>query len=74
MKFLKGFKEGFKEFGEAITAIINFILLLIVYLIGVGITTIIARISKQKLLDLNFRDKRKSYWIKHKEGDFNKQF
>ena len=75
MKFFKGFKDGFKEFGETITSIVNFFLLLIVYIIGVGITSLIAKATKQKLLELNFKDGRKTYWIKHKEDvDFSKQF
>ena len=40
---LKEFKKGFEEFSSNITIIINSILLTLVYLIGIGITSIIAK-------------------------------
>ncbi|MBT3940945.1 hypothetical protein HOD83_02455 [Candidatus Woesearchaeota archaeon] len=75
MNFVQGVKDGFKEFGERVTSVVNFVLLLIVYVIGVGITTILAKITKQKLLDFSFKDGRDSYWVDHKEEvDYTKQF
>lgn len=50
-KFFKGFKKGMKDFGNNISLIINSILLTIVYLIGVGITSIIAKLSEKSFLD-----------------------
>ena len=63
--FFKGFYEGMKKFGANIVAIINFILLLPVYLLGVGISSIGAKIIGKRFLNLNkFDNKIKSYWIK----------
>ena len=60
MSLIKEFKEGFKDFGSNITIIVNTILLIIIYLIGVGITSITAKIFKKKFLyELNSN---KSYW------------
>jgi hypothetical protein len=58
-QFFKGFKESFKEFGESIAGIINVVLLSIVYFIGVGITSIIAKVSGKHFLDMKTK---KSYW------------
>ncbi len=55
-----GFKRGFKDFGENISIIINSVLLSIVYLVGVGITSIIAKIAKKEFLETKM--KRESYW------------
>ena len=61
-KFIKGFKEGQKEFGDAIAAIINSILLTIVYVFGVGITSIFARLFGKKFLDADIDKNVKTYW------------
>lgn len=66
--FVKGFKLGFKNFGHNVTKIVNFILLVPVYFIGVGLTSIIAKLSKKKFLDLNMKGK--TYW---KEKKLEKQ-
>ena len=49
MSFVKGLKEGFHDFGNGITNIVNFILLSIVYFIGVALTSIIAKIIGKPL-------------------------
>lgn len=66
--FVKGFKNGFKNFGHNVTNIVNFALLLMVYFIGVGLTSLIAKLSKKKFLELN--QKGKTYW---KERNLGKQ-
>lgn len=66
--FVKGFKTGFKNFGYKVTNIVNFILILIVYAIGVGTTSIIAKLSGKKFLEL--KPKGKTYW---KERNLKKQ-
>jgi len=63
--FFRGFREGFKGFAFKVTDAINFVLLFFVYFIGVGITSIIAKIFGKHFLDLKFKDK-KSYWVKRK--------
>jgi len=73
----KGFANGFKGFGQIITNIINFVLLCIVYFIGVGITSIIVKISGKHFLDM--KTKKYSYWVKlnlskKKFEDYYRQF
>ena len=60
IELLKDIKAGTKIFGDDIASIVNFLLLTFVYFLGVGITSIIARISGKNFLDL--REKRGSYW------------
>jgi len=56
------FKEGFTDFNHIIMDTVNFVLLSIVYLFGVGPITIIARLSGKRFLDLNPKGSDKSYW------------
>ncbi len=77
-KVFKGFKKGMKDFGDCITIIVNTVLLLIVYLIGVGITSIVAKIIGKKFLD-KYPANEKSYWTdinikKESIEDYHKQF
>ncbi len=60
--FFKGFKKGMSDFGQNITIIVNSILLTIVYIIGIGITSIIAKIFKKHFLDTKISKEKKSYW------------
>lgn len=60
--FFIGVKEGTKLFGETISGIVNFILLSFVYFIGVGVTSIIAKLSKKRFLELKISEKEKTYW------------
>lgn len=60
-EFLRGFGSGVRLFSETISIIVNCILLTLVYLIGVGITSISAKIFKKKFLDLNPTNE-ESYW------------
>ncbi len=58
----KSLKEGMTDFGNTISTIINSILLLIVYIIGVGITSIIAKNIGKHFLDMKLSKTKKSYW------------
>lgn len=58
--FLGGFKEGMKDFGYNISIIVNSVLLSAVYIIGVGITSIIAKLSGKHFLDMKLG--KKTYW------------
>lgn len=74
-----GLKAGQKKFGEDIAQIINFILLTIVYFIGVGLTSIFAKIFRKSFLELKIDKKAGSYWEelnldKKKMEDYYKQF
>jgi len=61
-KFLYGIKEGFKSFGENIAITVNSLLLSIVYFIGVGTTSLFARILKKRFLDTKISKQSKTYW------------
>ena len=60
-QFYRGFKEGMKNFGENIALIINTILLIFVYLVGVGMTSIVAKIFGKHFLEMKL-SKRNTYW------------
>ena len=77
--FFTGLKGGMKSFGECLSTIVNTVLLLIVYIIGVGFTSLFAKISRKHFLESGTSKKRKSYWIKlslkkEKIGNYYKQF
>ena len=59
--FLKSFHQGMKEFALVISSLVNTILLLIVYLFGVGLTSIAARLMKKQFLLLK-KNKTITYW------------
>jgi len=61
-KFINGFKKGMREFGNNAIMIINSCLLALVYIIGVGISSILAKIFRKKFLDIKIEKDRKSYW------------
>lgn len=50
--FLKGLARGLTHTGHTITGIINTVLLLIIYFIGVGTAAIITKLAKQELIAL----------------------
>ena len=64
-QFFKGFTKGFRDFSNIITNIVNFFLLTIVYIFGVGITSILSKTFKKHFLELK-KTKSKTYWKKTK--------
>tara|TARA_Y100000034_G_C6837309_1_gene378500 strand:- start:62 stop:298 length:237 start_codon:yes stop_codon:yes gene_type:complete len=75
--FFRGFGKGMKEFGQTISTVINTILLLPVYFVGVGFTSIFARILKKRFLETKMS--KDSYWselnLKKKEmKEYYRQF
>jgi len=60
-QFFKGIKKGMRNFGQSIALIINTLLLFFVYVIGVGITSIIAKIFGKHFLETKL-SKKDSYW------------
>lgn len=64
--FAIGLKEGFVSFGYLITNTINFILLLFVYFVGIGLTSIFAKIFGKHFLDMKISKGKATYWIDHK--------
>ena len=77
IKVLEPFKKGMKYFGETIVILINSILLSVVYIFGVGVTSLIGKFSKKKFLDKEMG--KTSYWkelnLKKKEKEaYYRQF
>ena len=77
-EFIQGLKQGMENFGKVIVSIVNFILLLPAYIIGVGLTSILAKIVGKKFINLE-KEKKDSYWISEevkteKEESYYKQY
>jgi len=73
-QFFNGFQKGVKNFSDNISTIINFLLLSMVYLIGVGLTSISAKIFGKHFLDM--KKKKDSYWhnLKLKNKDIEEYY
>jgi len=73
-QFFNGFQKGVKNFSDNISTIINFLLLSMVYLIGVGLTSITAKIFGKHFLDM--KKKKDSYWhnLKLKNKDIEEYY
>ena len=63
--FFKGMRQGFRNFSNVITNVINFVLLLVVYFIGIGIVSVISKLSGRHFLELKKQNK-SSNWHEHK--------
>lgn len=75
--FFQGFKKGMHRFGGNIALIVNSFFLLIAYILGIGITSIISRMAGQSFLDMETG--KKSYWkdlnlTKKEEEKYYRQF
>jgi hypothetical protein len=62
-QILKGFKRGLGLFGENISTIVNTLLLSVVYLIGIGLTSIFAKITGKVFLKMKLSSKVDTYWL-----------
>ncbi|USN45017.1 MAG: hypothetical protein H6502_03055 [Candidatus Woesearchaeota archaeon] len=62
--FLLGFKKGFKLFSENIALIVNVVLLTFVYVIGIGITSLVAKLFGKHFMAMRLDKKKKTYWEK----------
>lgn len=71
-EFFKGLLEGSKLFGYSTAAIINSILLAVVYFVGVGPVSLIGRIWGKKFLDLEKDITIASYWKERKQEKLSK--
>ena len=58
------FKKGISIFGQNISTLVNFLLLSVVYLIGVGFTSILSKLLKKEFLDTKLSKDKKTYWSK----------
>ena len=74
--FLKSYARGFQTFGLHVSTVVNFVLLLIVYFVGIGLTSLFGKAARKKFLDLN--PESKTYWtelkLSYKEEDYKKMF
>ncbi len=61
-KFFKGFRKGTEGFGNNISAIVNLVLLSITYLIGVGFTSLFAKLLRRHFLEMKISRKSRTYW------------
>jgi len=75
---IKEIKEGQKQFGEDIAEFVNFILLSVVYFIGVGFTYLFAKIAGKHFLELECKSSQESYWTticySNKKESYYRQF
>lgn len=60
--FLKGVTTGFKEFGEVIAWLVSFVLLSLVYFLGVGTTSLLAKIVGKHFLNTKEQKNKKTYY------------
>jgi len=63
MRFIKVSKaiyKGMKEFSQIITTIVNSILLSAVYILGIGLTSVVAKVMKKDFM--NLKKKSDTYW------------
>ena len=70
--FFKGFKDGFREFSQGVAEIVNFILLTLVFIFGIGIVAILSRVAGKKYLAVK-QEEKESYWKKVKIGGEKKR-
>lgn len=61
-EFFRGVRKGFNKFGHCISTIINSILLFVVYIIGVGLTSLSAKLFNKHFLELKPSKKEGTYW------------
>jgi hypothetical protein len=60
MSFFGGFKLGFTSFGHRVNSVVTAAVLVMVYVIGIGFTTLLGRIAGKKFMDMNPGGE--SYW------------
>ncbi|MEM3127231.1 MAG: hypothetical protein QW331_04165 [Candidatus Woesearchaeota archaeon] len=64
--FFAGFKIGLKDFGHSISAVVNFFLLLIAYILGIGVVSIFGKtIGRKKFMEVKPTNN-ETMWKDHK--------
>ena len=63
--FFSGAKDGFREFSHTINNAVTFVLLLAVYIFGIGIVSIFSKLAGKHHLELK-KTASKSSWHEHK--------
>jgi len=71
--FFNGLKTGFKKPGHLISNIINTILLLFVFLFGIGIISLYFKIKNRDLLNLKAKLNGNSYWLEKNNRNSTKE-
>ncbi|MFC1690832.1 hypothetical protein ACFL0W_01515 [Nanoarchaeota archaeon] len=69
----KSFVFGFKKFSHNVIEVFNFILLLPVYILGVGPISIVAKILRKHFLKLKIDKDAKTYWDDVEEKDMDEE-
>ncbi len=78
-QILKEFRKGMELFAKSIAVFVNSVLLSVVYFLGVGITTVLAKLFKKKFLKTKLDKESDTYWQdfdlkKKKIGEYYRQF
>lgn len=60
--FFKGFKIGMKNFGNHPGRVVNTSLLVLIYFLALGPTSIIAKLKKKRFLKLSLDNSAATYW------------
>lgn len=61
-KFFRDVQKGMEAFGSCVGMFVNTVFLGLVYVIGVGITALLAKLMGKLFLDTQIRKEEKSYW------------
>ncbi len=60
--FFEGLKKGQKQIGEDLARVINSIMLSVVYVIGVGFTSMFGKLFKKRFLEVKLDKESQTYW------------
>ena len=60
--FVKGFKEGKGFFEESMAFLVSAILLSVIYVVGVGASALVAKLTKKEFLQTRINKETKTYW------------
>ena len=63
--FFGGWWAGFKMVGESFTIAFNAFFLTIAYVVGVGITAMVAKVVRKHFLDLGWPANRQTHWVEN---------
>lgn len=79
IKIFSFFKKTAEKIGLTMAFVVNSLLLLVVYTIGVGLTSVVAKIVGKRFLEIRPSSEMSSYWNdvvprKKSFGDHFKQF
>ena len=72
-KAVKIFWAAFKKFGEFMASIINFFLLIPVYFIGIGVSSLFMKLSNEEAMNIEKKEKQKTYWKEYNLGTKKKE-